>query len=83
MNIWFLSATILLVPLFVCGIMASRGTILKRFTAFQLGNNIAIIIMLLLAEGFGRYIFFDSALCFVILSAAGVLTFIKFIERWL
>jgi multisubunit Na+/H+ antiporter MnhF subunit len=83
MNAWFISATILLAGLFICGITASRGTVMNRFAAFQLGNNIAVVIMLLLAEGFRRDIFFDTVLCLVILSMAGALTFLKFLERWL
>ena len=38
--------------------------------------------MLLLAEGFDRSIYFDLALVYTVLSFAGTLAIVRFLERW-
>jgi len=83
MNIWIDAAILLSGGLFVCGIMCLKGNLINRVTALQLGNVVSSIIILLLAEGFHNDIFFDSALCLVIISFPGTLIYIRFLEKWL
>ena len=83
MNFWLGAAIILLAGLFVCGVMCMKSNLMNRLTALQLSNVISSVIILLLAEGFHNDIFFDSALCLVIISFAGTLIYIRFIEKWL
>ena len=83
MNLWIGAAIILTAALFVCGLMCLKSNVMNRITALQLSNIISAIIILLLAEGFHNDIFFDSALCLVIVSFTGTLIYIRFLEKWL
>ena len=83
MNLWISASIILLIGLFICGIMCMKSNMMNRMTAFQLSNVTAAAIMLLLAEGFHDDIYFDTALCLAIISFAGTITFLRFLEKWL
>lgn len=83
MNFWLIFATILLLSLVPCGILCMRGKVMDRLVAIELAQIIAILLLLLLAEGYHRAIYDDVALTLAILSFASSLAFIRFLERWL
>ena len=82
MTEWFVAAAGLLVALAPCGIVCARSAPLDRLAALQMASAIDVLILLLLAEGFNEDSFFDLALVLMVLSLAGGLVFIRFVERW-
>ena len=83
MNAWFVTAIALLLALVPCGITCLRGKTMDRLVALQLAGVITVLALLMLAVGYRRAPYFDVALTLAILSAAGSLAFVRFLERWL
>lgn len=83
MNPWFSAATVLIVCLFPCLLVCSRGDALHRLVGLEAAGLIACMALLLLAEGFHRPSFTDLALALALLSFAGGLVFVRFLGRWL
>ena len=82
MNEWLLTAAVALIALAPCGLVCWRAAPMDRLVGLQLATAIDAIILLLLAEGFHRDIYVDLALTLTLLSFAGSLVFIRFMERW-
>jgi multicomponent Na+:H+ antiporter subunit F len=82
-NFWFIFADVLLFCFIPCGIICLRGKVMDRLVALELAQVIAILLLLSIAEGNHRAFYFDIALTMTILSFAGTLAFIRFLERWL
>ncbi|AHE67232.1 multiple resistance and pH regulation protein F [Legionella oakridgensis ATCC 33761 = DSM 21215] len=83
MNIWLIGIIWMLVNLFLCAISVLRGNIMNRLVALQFSGIVATLIMLLLAELYGRSIYFDVPLTMAILTYANLLVYLRFLERWL
>jgi multicomponent Na+:H+ antiporter subunit F len=83
MNAWLIAAGFLLLCLIPCGIACLRGDALGRLVALEAAGSIATLILLLIAEGFGRQPFTDLALALALLSFGGGLVFARFLERWM
>ena len=83
MNIWLAGAFILLAGLLPCLFVILRAGLSEALVAAQLANTLAVLILLLLAEGYGRSSFADLALAFAFLSFPSGLLFAHFFERWL
>lgn len=74
------AATALLVGLAACLARASRGSVLVRLVGLQLGGTVTALSLLLLAEGFGRSSYLILALVLALLSFAGLLVFVRFLQ---
>ena len=48
-----------------------------------MAQMLAVLVLLLLAEGYRRDIYLDMALVLVVLSLASGLVYVRFLERWL
>ena len=81
MNEWILAATVLLigglVPLAVAAIV---GDVMSAATALNLGGPVAALILLLLSEGLHRQPFVDLAVVLAIVSFAGSVIVVRFLE---
>jgi multicomponent Na+:H+ antiporter subunit F len=83
LNAWLWAATVLLVAFVPCLIVALRSSAsVERLVAFELVGTITTLVILLLAQGFGRTLFFDLALVLALLSFGGGLVYAHFLERW-
>jgi multicomponent Na+:H+ antiporter subunit F len=82
MTAWSAAASVLLLLLVPCTLVAMRGGPLDRLLGLELGGTIAALTLIVLAEGFGRSIYADVALVYAVLSFTGTLVFIRFLERW-
>lgn len=69
--------------LLLCGIGCVRLQTMDRVAALQAGSVVAVLILLLMAAGSDRSIYLDVALALALLSFAGSLAFVRFMERWL
>ncbi len=82
MNAWLLAATALCVTGVLPGLLAAcRGDAIERLLGLQLTTVTSIAALMLIAQGSGRAIYFDTALVLAMLSLAGGLVFIRFLSR--
>jgi multisubunit Na+/H+ antiporter MnhF subunit len=82
MNAWLVAATILVSGLLPCLWVAMRASIVGALAALELASTITTLTLLLIAQGLHRDPFVDLALVSAVLSFAGALTFVRFLERW-
>jgi multisubunit Na+/H+ antiporter MnhF subunit len=81
-NVWLIAATVLLAGLLPCLWVAMRGTIVSALAALELASTITTLALLMIAQGLRRDPFVDLALVSAVVSFAGALTFVRFLERW-
>ncbi len=82
MNAWLWAAAATLVILVPCAIRTLRGTAFDRLLGLQLGGVVTTLALVMLGQGFDRSIYYDLALIFGVLSFAGSLVLVRFLERW-
>jgi multicomponent Na+:H+ antiporter subunit F len=83
MNVWLWAATALLVGLLPTLVVAFRSSApVERLVALEIAGIITTLVLLLLAQGFDRTLFFDLALVMALLSFGGGLVYAHFLERW-
>jgi multicomponent Na+:H+ antiporter subunit F len=82
MNEWILAALALLAGLVPCGWLCLRGDPVNRLVGLEVAGVLDTLVLLLLAEGFHRQVYFDLALALALLSLASGLVFARFLERW-
>ena len=84
MNVWLIGATALLAGLLPCGFVLLRGRLTEALVALELGSTVVTVVLVLLAEGFGRSSYFVLPLVLAALSFIGTLVFVRFLgDRWL
>ena len=81
MTIWLAAAAVLLAALVACGAIAARGSEMERLLGFELAGPVGAMALLALAEGFGRSIYVDVALVFVVVNFVATLAYIRLFER--
>lgn len=82
-NIWLVASGVLLLALLPCTVVVFRAATLDRLVALELAGTIAALLVLTLAQAFGRPSIFDLALALALLSVPGTLVYAYFLERWL
>lgn len=82
MNEWLLAALVLLAGLVPCGIVCLRGEPTERLVGLMMAGTIDALVLMLLAVGYQRAIYLDLALALALLTFAGGLVFVRFLERW-
>ena len=83
MNLWLFFATVILLAIVPCLWLSLRGKIMECFVALQMAQVLTVLVLLLLAEGYQRDIYFDVVLVLAVLSLASGLVYVRFLERWL
>ncbi|OLE38738.1 MAG: hypothetical protein AUG48_01045 [Actinobacteria bacterium 13_1_20CM_3_68_9] len=81
MSEWQIAAVVLIAALTPCGWVCLRGSFADGVVAVQLAGTIAALALLVLAEAERRQPFADLALVLGVLSFAGTLVFVRFLER--
>jgi multisubunit Na+/H+ antiporter MnhF subunit len=81
-SIWFAAAAALMLTLVPCLWVCLRHSILSALIAFELASTITTLALVVLAQGVRRDPFMDLALVSAVLSFAGALAFVRFLERW-
>jgi multicomponent Na+:H+ antiporter subunit F len=81
MNEWEIATVVLVAALIPCGWVCLRRSFAEGVVAVQLVGTIGAPALLVLAEGEGREPFGDLAVVAAPLSFAGVLVFLRFLER--
>jgi len=83
MNVWLITALILLITLIPTTFVTFRRQALDRIIGMSLGGIIATFCLIALAVGTGRPVYVDVAMLVAFLSFAGAIAFARFLERWL
>ena len=81
MTEWEIAAAVLVVALVPCGAVCLRASFAEGLAAVQLAATIAALSLLVIAEAQQRQPFASLALVLVVLSFAGNLVFVRFLER--
>ncbi|HZQ56199.1 MAG TPA: monovalent cation/H+ antiporter complex subunit F [Bryobacteraceae bacterium] len=80
---WIFASIVVLICMVPCFLRCIRGDAMNRLVALEAASTMAAILLMLLAEGFGRIPFFDIALTLAFLAFGGGLVFARLLERWL
>lgn len=72
---------LVLVGVPACLVVTARGGSLDRLVGLEVLGVVCTVVMLLLADAFGRPIYVDVALVLALLSFAGSLVFARFLGR--
>jgi multisubunit Na+/H+ antiporter MnhF subunit len=81
MNAYLVAATLLLLGLVPCGVLAVRGHAIDGVVALQAGQTVATLALLLLAQGFHRPVYFSVALTLSVLSFVSGLVFARIVDH--
>jgi len=83
-NVWLIGATVLLCGLLPCLWLGIRGSPSDALVGMELAGTLVAVVLLLLAEGFHRSVYFALPLVSSVLAFIGVLVFVRFLgERHL
>jgi multisubunit Na+/H+ antiporter MnhF subunit len=83
MNAFVLAAIGLLLAAVPCLIVLWREHVMEAVVAYQALGSIAVMVLILLAEGFGRTGEFELPVLLAALVLGSGLVFVRFLERWL
>jgi multisubunit Na+/H+ antiporter MnhF subunit len=81
MNEFLIAALALLVTFVPCGVVCARAPMLQGLVALEVVGVAASLVLLLLAAGLDRQPFADLGLVAALLSFAGAVAFVRFLER--
>lgn len=82
MNAWLIAAGALMLTLLPCLWICVRRGPLDALVALELASTVTTLALLAIAQGYRRDPFMDLALVSAVLSFAGALAFVRFLERW-
>jgi multisubunit Na+/H+ antiporter MnhF subunit len=82
-NAFVVAAIAMLAALVPCGIVLLRGTIMDAVVAYEAISAIAVMVLILLAEGFRRPGEFELPVLLAVLLFGSGLVFVRLLERWL
>jgi multisubunit Na+/H+ antiporter MnhF subunit len=77
------AAIVMLAAAVPCGIVICRGSVMAALAAYELLSSVAVMVLILLAEGFGRPGELELAVLLAVLLLGSGLVFARFLERWL
>jgi multisubunit Na+/H+ antiporter MnhF subunit len=83
MNAFVVAAVGMLVAALPCLVVVWRGRPMEAVVAYQTIGAIAVMVLLLLAEGFQRTGEFEFPVLLAVLMLGSGLVFVRFFERWL
>lgn len=81
MSLWLVAGAALAAGVAVCALGALRGGRMAAVVALEVAGSVAAVAFVVLAAGFGRQGFADLGLVLAVLSFAGALAFLRFLER--
>lgn len=80
---FLLAAVVMLLALVPIGITALRGKLMQAVVAYEAATSVAVMVFILLAEGFDRSGVFEFPVLLALLLLGGGLVFVHALERWL
>jgi Kef-type K+ transport system membrane component KefB len=83
MNAFMLAAVVMLAGVVPCGVVAWRGRPMEAVVALAAIADLAVMVLLLLAQGFGRSGEVELPVVLAALTLGGALVYVHALERWL
>ena len=83
MNGFVIAAIAMLIGVIPCGIVVWRGTLMDAVVGYEAISSIVVMVLLLLAEGFGRFGELELPIVLAMLLFGSGLVFVHALERWL
>jgi multisubunit Na+/H+ antiporter MnhF subunit len=84
MNLAFAAAAVaMLICLIPAGIVVARGDLPAAVVGYQFITAVAVMVLALLAQAFGRSALFELPVLLALLMFGGGLVFVRALERWL
>jgi multisubunit Na+/H+ antiporter MnhF subunit len=77
------AAIAMLVGMIPCGIVVWRGTAMEALVGYEAISSIAVMVLVLLAEGFNRFGELELPIVLAVLIFGSGLVFARAMERWL
>jgi multisubunit Na+/H+ antiporter MnhF subunit len=77
------AAIVMLAGMIPCGIMVWRGTAMEALAGYEAIGSIAVMVLILLAEGFNRFGELELPIVLAVLLFGSGLVFARAMERWL
>jgi multisubunit Na+/H+ antiporter MnhF subunit len=76
-------AIVMLIGIVPCGIVVWRGTAMEALVGYEAIGAIVVMVLVLLAEGFGRFGELELPIVLAVLMFGSGLVFARALERWL
>lgn len=83
MSAFVVAAIVMLVGMTPCGIVVWRGTAMEALVGYEAISSIAVMVLVLLAEGFNRFGELELPIVLAVLLFGSGLIFARALERWL
>ena len=80
---FLIAAVAMLISLIPAGITLCRGPLAASIVAYEFISSVAVILLALLAQGFGRPSEFEFPVLLAVLLYGSGLVFVRATERWL
>jgi len=77
-----IAAIAMLAALVPLGVVLCRAELMSAVVAYEAIGSVAVLVLMLLAEGFRRPGEFELAILLAVLLLGGGLVFVRFLERW-
>jgi hypothetical protein len=77
------AAIVMLAGMIPCGIVVWRGTAMEALVGYEAISSIAVMVLVLLAEGFNRFGELELPIVLAALLFGSGLVFTRAMERWL
>jgi len=82
-NAFVIAAVAMLIGVVPCGIVVWRGTVMEAVVGYQAISSIVVMVLVLLAVGFGRLGEMELPIVLAVLLFGSGLVFVHALERWL
>lgn len=83
MSGFVVAAIVMLAGMIPCGIVVWRGTAMEALVGYEAISSIAVMVLVLLAEGFNRFGELELPIVLAALLFGSGLVFTRAMERWL
>lgn len=83
MNGFVIAAIAMLIAVLPCAVVMARGDAMEAVVAYEAISAVAVMVLILLAEGFGRSGEFELAELLAVLMFGSGLVYVRFLERGL
>jgi multisubunit Na+/H+ antiporter MnhF subunit len=77
------AAIVMLIGIIPCGVVLVRGQLMEAVVAYEFISSIAVMVLILLAQGFRRPGEFELPVVLAVLLFGSGLVFVRSLERWL
>jgi hypothetical protein len=83
MSSFVVAAAAMLLAIFPCLLVMVREEVMAAVAAFELASSIVVLVLICLAQGFGRSGEFELGVLLAVMMYGAGLVFVRSMERWL